>query len=76
MDAWAFCYNVDGTLDVWQPSPTDAGRRYGLRDYLTPQQRHELLVNRCFIVSAEHSRDGDLWPYDDTAVEQRQVSSQ
>jgi hypothetical protein len=76
MDARAFCYNVDGTLDVWQPSPTDAGRRYSLRDYLTPQQRHELLVNRCFIVSAEHSCDGDLWPYDDTAVEQRQVSNQ
>jgi hypothetical protein len=73
MDTEAFYFNVDGTLDVWQPSPTNSGRRYSLRDYLTPQQRHELLVNRCFIISAEHSRDGDLRPYDDTAVEKRQL---
>jgi hypothetical protein len=53
-----FYFNVDGTNDLRTPAAAED------RDGLTPNERRELLIHRCFItVDKPH---GDLWPYDDT----------
>jgi hypothetical protein len=53
-----FYFNVDGKNDLRAPP---AGED---RDGLTPEERSELLIHRCFItVDKPHN---DLWPYDDT----------
>ena len=61
--AESFHYNVDGKHDL------RARSRKPDRDGLTPGERHELLVHRCFVRCEKPS--GDLWPYDDTLVESR-----
>jgi hypothetical protein len=52
-----FHFNVDGKTDL--RSPPEAPDRDGL----TPPERLELLVNRCFITAGKPHND--LWPFDD-----------
>ena len=52
-----FHFNVDGKIDLRSP-PEEPDR-----DGLTPSERLELLVNRCFITAGKPHND--LWPFDD-----------
>ena len=53
------CYNADGRHDLRKPFARSEDR-----DCLSQEQRTELLVNRCFIVTERPHTD--LWPFDDT----------
>jgi hypothetical protein len=66
-DDTSFYYNVDGEMDVTLPSTTDHPN--SAREALTADERVELLVNRCFVLTDKS--DEDLWPFDDTYVELR-----
>lgn len=53
-----FVYNADGTRDARLPDPK--------REDLSPDERVELLINRCFVRTPEP--DDDLFPYNDTLM--------
>jgi hypothetical protein len=53
------CYNTDGEHDLRKPFARSEDR-----DGLSQEERIELLVSRCFILT-ERSHTG-LWPFDDT----------
>ncbi|MCY1074442.1 hypothetical protein [Archangium lansingense] len=55
------CFNVDGRLAPHAPLTAKDAERLG---GLTPEERVELLVHRCFVRTRK--ADNDLWPYDDT----------
>lgn len=46
----------------------DARPAHARDNVLTPEKRHELLLNRCFIKTLEPTPAVNLWPYDETAV--------
>lgn len=52
LDDDAYCYNVDGEVDIHQPDATDSG--------LSLPSSIELLTNRCFIVTPERYYDEDF----------------
>ncbi len=52
-------YNVDGRHDLRKPFARSEDR-YGL----SQEERIELLINRCFIVTERPHNN--LWPFDDT----------
>jgi hypothetical protein len=61
-DGSIYIYNVDGRLDARLSGPSP--RPNPARDDLSPDERVELLVNRCFVRTCKpHS---DLFPYHDT----------
>ena len=64
VDQSHFYYNVDGSLAASRPIEDPKVSSSG---NLVPEERVELLVNRCFIIS-ETPHEG-LWPYDDTFSE-------
>ncbi len=53
-----YFFNVDGKRHLLSPAAEKD------RDGLTPSERIELLIHRCFIRSADRP-DQELWPYDD-----------
>ena len=55
-DGRDFVYNADGTLDARLPDPA--------HEDLSPDERVELLINRCFVRTPEPHND--LFPYNDT----------
>jgi len=55
------CFNVDGHLAPHAPPTAEDAERLG---GLTPEERVELLIHRCFVRTQK--ADDDLWPYDDT----------
>jgi len=62
VDESCLYYNVDGSTDPFHP--IEGPHIFpGSGEDLSPEERVELLVNRCFIVS-EKSHQG-RWPYDD-----------
>jgi hypothetical protein len=64
-DGAHFYYNVDGHLDARLPDTTS--RPNSSREELEPDERVELLTNRCFIRCPKWH--DNRWPYDDTFVE-------
>ena len=64
VDESYFYYNVDGSTDALDPAE---GQGVASGEGLRPEERVELLVNRCFILS--ETPHEDLWPYDDTFSE-------
>lgn len=59
-------YNVDGKIDVWARSPAD-DINFMSRDLLSPRERYELLVHRCFVLTTSHPEEALI--YDETLVE-------
>jgi hypothetical protein len=59
-DGRDFVYNADGTLDARLPDP----RANPAREELSPDERVELLINRCFVRTPKPHED--LFPYNDT----------
>lgn len=59
-------YNVDGSLAASRPIEDS---RVSSSGNLAPEERVELLVNRCFILSETSHQD--LWPYHDTFREKK-----
>lgn len=64
VDESYFYYNVDGSLAASRPIEDPCVSPNG---NLAPEERVELLVNRCFILSKRPHED--LWPYHDTYSE-------
>lgn len=69
-DGEAYYYHVDGVEPLARGSESHIASASD-RDGLTPDERLELLVNRCFILT-EKPHD-DLWPYHDTYREVKRV---
>jgi hypothetical protein len=57
-----FVYNADGTLDDRLPDPRT--RPNSAHEDLSPDERVELLINRCFVHTPEPRNN--LFPYNDT----------
>lgn len=64
----SFFYNVDEELDVRFPDPLTTHTANPAREDLTPDERIELLRNRCFIITEKPHND--LWPFEDFYIEQ------
>jgi hypothetical protein len=60
---WRTSFRRDYLIDGYAHYNTDARADRDDDGGLTPQQRHELLVHRCFVTSS--SNDTDHWPYND-----------
>ena len=69
-DNKAYYYNVDGKVAVHRPR--SQGPPILVREELTPEERIELLVHRCFIVTAHEHRE--RWPWHDTYTEYKRSS--
>lgn len=63
----SFYYNVDGEMDATLASTS--AHPSSSRENLAAEERVELLVNRCFVLSDQP--DEDLWPFDDTYTEKK-----
>ena len=66
-DDTSFFYNVDGKMNATLPSTETFPNPS--REDLTSQERLELLVNRCLIVTERPHED--LWPFDDVYMENK-----